>query len=158
MRIFLKNIILTLVLLMGVSSYTWSQIDSSKVEIDVLSDSTYTLAMKYNILSATSLDEKHATWAIYRGNSTNKYFWLGTGSLAIAAGVYTLAAWSDPVVYIESHKHYDRDYYNKAIMKRNIKIIGGTAFAGLAVYFYSKINRKHRVKWIIGPDGVKYNF
>ena len=147
---------------MGVSSYTQAQrlndLDSSAVEIDVLNDSIYTLAVKYDILSNSSLNEKYATWAIYKGYSTNKYFWLGTGSLAIAAGIYTAAAWSDPIVYIQSHKHYTRDYYNKAVTKRNIQIIGGTAFAGLAVYFYSKINRKKRVRWIMGPDGIKYTF
>ena len=161
MKIF-KYIILTLILLMGVSSYTQAQelndIDSSEVDIEVINDSLYTLSIKYDILSKTSLDEKHATWAIYKGYSNNNYFWLGTGSLAMASVFYTAAAWSDPIVYIESHKYYTRDYYNKSVTKRNVKIITGVAFTGLAVYFYSKMAKKRRVRWILGPDGIKYTF
>ena len=161
MKIF-KYIILTLVLLIGVSSYTQAQelnyIDSSDIGIDVRNDSIYTLSIKYDIFSETSLNEEFATWSVYRGYTNNKNFWLGTGSLAMASIFYTAAAWSDPIVYIESHKYYTRDYYNKSVKKRNVKIITGVAFTGLAVYFYSKINRKHRVRWILGPDGIKYTF
>ncbi len=156
------NILLTLVILMGVSLNIQAQdlndIDTAEVKIDVQTDSTYNLTMKYFVKSEVMLNKKHSTWVIYKGYTKSKYFWLGTGSLAIASGFYIAAAWSDPIIYIESHKYYTRDYYNKSVTKRNIKIIGGAAFTGLAVYLYSRMTKKRRVRWIVGPDGVKYTF
>lgn len=132
--------------------------DSVRIDISIENDSIYNCKLNYYVLSKTRLDIKHSTWAIYRGYKKNTNFWLGTSSLAVASGFYIAAAWSDPIIYIESHNKYNREYYKKAVTKRNVKIISGAVFTGLALYFYSRLRHKKKIRWILGPDGVKYTF
>jgi hypothetical protein len=86
-------------------------------------------------------------------------FWAGTGCLAGASAFYIAAAWSDPVVYVESTKRFTWDYYHDAKFKRDVLIGGGVIMTGLATYFYYKSYQNgKKSRWMISPNGVRYNF
>lgn len=84
----------------------------------------------------------------------------GACMLSLMATVtFITASYSDPVIYIEGHNKYNREYYNDARKNRNFLItMGGTMAAG-AVYLFWRSNRNYkRSKWHISPNGIKYNF
>jgi hypothetical protein len=156
-------IILLALFVFGASICTSAQnlndIDSVEVGVKIENDSVYSILLKHHVPSNVELNGMNSKkFAFYRGYTSDKNFWLGTGSLAVAAGWFVAAAWSDPVVYVETHNKYTRNYFNKAINKRNGKMIVGFVFTGAAVYFYSKLRGKKRVRWVVGPDGIKYTF
>ena len=80
--------------------------------------------------------------------------------LSIAStATFVAAAHSDPVIYIESHSKYTRDYYNSSKRWRDAQIVFGSALAASAVYLYWRSNRNYRKsRWQISPNGIKYRF
>lgn len=155
-----NKIILTLAILVGVSFYGTAQyLEPIKKDIVIVNDSTCKMSINYIVHSNVKLGKhKPSTWATFKGYKNEKDFWIATGCLAVGAGFFTAAAYSDPVVYVETHGKYTRDYYDKAIKKRNGFIIVGSVFTVGAAYFYYKLRGKKRTRWIVGPDGVKYSF
>ncbi len=89
----------------------------------------------------------------------SKQFMAATALSIASSATFIAAAHSDPILYVEHHSKYTRDYYNKAIRKRDTQIIMGSALAAGAVYLFWRSNRNYRKsKWHISPSGVKYTF
>ena len=86
-------------------------------------------------------------------------FYAGTILIGLGAATYTIGAWGDPVVYIEGHPKYTRDYYNDAKHKRRTSVIIGGILTGTGVYLMWRSRRNQKKsKWCISPNGIKYNF
>lgn len=78
---------------------------------------------------------------------------------ACAGGMLLWQSYADPVVYVEYHSKYTRDYYNKAQRYRDARLITAGVFGAGALYMLWKSNKTYkRSRWHISPNGVKYRF
>lgn len=97
--------------------------------------------------------------AIKSNKIARKQFFAATLMSVASTATFIYAAHSDPILYVEYHDYYTRDYYNSAIRKRDTKIIAGTALAAGAVYLFWRSNYNYRKShWQISPNGIKYKF
>ena len=94
---------------------------------------------------------------IYYQRKSHKNFMYGNTCLALSTASFIVCAHMNPVVYIDNHNKYNRNYFNRAKRERNQMIAVGSILAGSAVYFYWR-SYKHSKKsrWSISPDGIKY--
>lgn len=88
-----------------------------------------------------------------------KQFIFGMGGITLGAISYTMAACSDPVVYIEGTAKYTRNHYYNARDKRDAYLVTGSALtiAGAYLVWRSFVNNG-KSRWSISPNGIRYNF
>ena len=92
-------------------------------------------------------------------DQARQQFIAGTMLIGLGAITYTIGAWGDPVVYIEYHPKYDRDYYNRAKRQRTTSVIIGSILTGTGTYLMWRSHRNQKKsKWCITPNGIKFNF
>lgn len=102
---------------------------------------------------------RRMNYGIDYNKKSNQYFKYGTISLGTASVFYILAAYNNPVSYIESNSKYTRDYFNTAKLSRNIKVSTGVLFTITSIYFYYKsYDYSNKSRWMISPDGIRYKF
>lgn len=164
----MKRLIIS-ILLMIVSLSIFAQRDSTIVrELTFTTDSTIitddTLKVWSNSLgeyvnySRIDMGYRMNT-SIEYSEKANRRFWTGISLVGVGGAMYTVAAYSNPVIYVEGHQYYTEDYFNQSKRNRNLLVGVGTGVLCVGAYFLwdaHTLNRKAR--WTISPNGLKYSF
>lgn len=89
----------------------------------------------------------------------NKQFWSGIGSIVLGSACFIYTAHAEPIIYIENHSKYTKNYYHRCINRRDITIGVGSAFIITGSYLLWRSHKNNKLaRWHISPDGIRYQF